>query len=111
MNENLYPEFIKKLPEADLPIEKVVGYLLQGNRGQICFLILNPALKSPNIHMAINGGVVLEGELSLTIGEETKRMAKGDSYYISAGVVHSAKFDQACKVLDFFEDADRYQPK
>lgn len=57
MNENLYPEFIKNLPEADLPIEKVVGYLLTGTTAKSVFLILNPALKSPNIHMAINGAL------------------------------------------------------
>ena len=111
MNENLYPEFIKNLPEADLSIEKVVGYLLTGNHGQICFFDFEPGVEVPEHSHGNQWGVVLEGELSLTIGEETKRMRKGDSYYISAGVVHSAKFDQACKVLDFFEDADRYQPK
>lgn len=111
MSENLYPEFIKNLPEADLPIDKVIGYLFQGNHGQICFFDFEPGVEVPEHSHGHQWGVVLEGEMSLTIDGETKRMRKGDSYYIPAGVVHSAKFDQRCKALDLFEDADRYQSK
>jgi len=111
MSTSLYPEFIKNLPEADLPIEKVVGYLLQGKSGQICFFDSEPGVEVPEHSHGNQWGVVLEGEFSITIGGETKRLRKGDSYTIPAGVLHSATFDQPCKVLDFFEDVDRYQPK
>ncbi|MFQ5676315.1 MAG: cupin domain-containing protein [bacterium] len=111
MGDSLYPEFIKNLPEADLPIEKVVGYLFQGNQGQICFFDFAPGVDVPAHSHGNQWGVVLEGEMSLTIGGETRIMRKGDSYYIPAGVEHSAKFDKACKVLDLFEDVDRYKSK
>lgn len=102
MSENLYPAFIKNLPEADLPIEKVVGYLLQGNRGQICFFDFEPGVEVPEHSHGNKWGVVLEGEFSLTMGGEAKRIRKGESYYIPAGVVHYATFDRSCKVMDFF---------
>ena len=76
MSENLYLAFIKNLPEADLPIEKVVGYLLQGNRGQICFFDFEPGVEVPEHSHGNKWGVVLEGEFSLTMGGEAKRIRK-----------------------------------
>lgn len=111
MAKQLYPEFIRNLPEANLPIEKVVGYLFQGERGQICFFEFEPPNEVPAHSHGDQWGVVLEGEMLLTVDGETRLMQKGDSYYIPAGVVHSAKFEKPCKVLDFFADANRYQPK
>ena len=107
MSKEFYPEFIRNLPEADLPIDKVVGYLFQGYQGQICFFDFEPGIDVPAHSHGNQWGVVLDGEFSITIGEETRTLRKGDSYYIPAGNVHSARFDQACKVLDFFEDFDR----
>ncbi|MFQ5602636.1 MAG: cupin domain-containing protein [bacterium] len=111
MTEKFYPEFIRNLPEADLPIENVIGYLFQGTHGQICFFDFKPGIEVPAHAHGNQWGVVLDGEMKLTIAGETKVMQKGDSYYIPAGVVHSAKFEHPCKVLDFFEDADRYKTK
>lgn len=47
----------------------------------------------------------------LTIGGETRTYRRGDSYYIPAGVVHSAVFKRRVRVVDFFADPDRYRPK
>lgn len=47
MSESFYPEFIRNLPEADLPLEKVVGYLFQGARGQICFFDFEGNIEVP----------------------------------------------------------------
>ncbi len=111
MSDNFYPEFIRKLPEADLPIDKVVGYLFQGVSGQICFFDFEPGTSVPAHSHGNQWGVVLDGAFSFTIGGETNIVRKGDSYYIPAGVEHSAEFTQTCKVMDFFEDSDRYNPK
>ncbi len=37
VNEKEYPDLIQNLPQANLPIDKVIGYLFQGENGQICF--------------------------------------------------------------------------
>ncbi|MFQ5769409.1 MAG: cupin domain-containing protein [bacterium] len=111
MSDNFYPEFIRNLPEADLPIDKVVGYLFQGTHGQICFFDFEPGTVVPAHAHGNQWGVVLDGAFSLTIDGKTKIMHKGDSYYIPADMSHSAIFDQSCKVLDFFEETDRYKPK
>ncbi|MFQ5823921.1 MAG: cupin domain-containing protein [bacterium] len=111
MRENFYPEFIRKLPQADLPIDKVVGYLFQGTHGQICFFDFEAGTDVPAHSHGNQWGVVLDGKFSLTMNGDTRTLRKGDSYYIPAGMVHSAKFEQACKILDFFEDANRYKLK
>lgn len=111
MSENFYPEFIRNLPQADLPIEKVVGYLFQGTHGQICFFEFESGTEVPAHSHGNQWGVVLDGEFNLTMNGKTRTLRRGDSYYILAGTVHSAKFEQSCRILDFFEDVDRYEPK
>ena len=56
-------------------------------------------------------GTVLEGQVEITIGGETRLHGPGSSYYIPASVVHSAKAAAGAKVIDFFEEPDRYQLK
>ena len=52
---------------------------------------------------------VIEGEMLLTIGDETKLYKRGDSYYIPEGVVHSAEFKTFFRAMDFFAEPTRYE--
>jgi quercetin dioxygenase-like cupin family protein len=54
---------------------------------------------------------VLEGTVELTIGGETRTHSPGSSYYIPAGVVHSARVPAGAKIIEFFEEPDRYRLK
>lgn len=48
-------------------------------------------------------GVMLEGVMELTIGDETRSLKPGDAYTIPGGVPHYARtFDVGCLVLDIF---------
>ena len=111
MSDNFFPQFIRNLPKADLPIDKVVGCLFQGTHGQICFFEFEPGAEVPAHSHGDQWGVVLDGEFNLTMNGKKRTLRQGDSYYIPARTVHSAKFEQSCKVLDFFADSDRYKPK
>jgi quercetin dioxygenase-like cupin family protein len=53
----------------------------------------------------------VEGEIEFTIGEETKVYRAGDSYSIPAGVEHGALIKSGTRVIDVFEEADRYPIK
>ena len=53
-------------------------------------------------------GVVLEGRLEFTIGGETKHYGPGDTYFIPAGVAHSAVIHPGYVGIDVFADANRY---
>ena len=49
-------------------------------------------------------GIVLDGELAMTIGGEDHVLAPGDAYQIPAGVAHDARaLGAACRVLDVFQ--------
>ena len=54
---------------------------------------------------------MVEGEIELTIGDETKRYGPGDSYSIPAGVEHGGKIKAGSRVIDVFEEPDRYPVK
>ena len=111
MGEGAFPEFIRNLPKADIPFEGVRGWLSQSGDHQIVFFDIEPIGEiAPHSH-GEQWGVVVEGEMELTIDGHTKRYGPGDSYHIPAGVVHGARFLSHFRVIDVFADANRYKPK
>ena len=103
-----YPKFITSLPEIDLPIDGVRGFLCQGTDQQVVFFDIDPIGGIPPHSHGDQWGIVVEGQMELTIGGETKRYRPGDSYFIPAGVEHSATFLSRVRVVDVFADRDRY---
>ena len=106
-----YPEMIRGLPEIDISLEGVRGWLLQGGDKQVVFFDLEPIGAVPPHKHCNQWGIVLEGKMSLTIGENTNIYQKGDWYFIPEGVVHSATFLTRVQVIDVFDAPDRYQPR
>ncbi|UCE72826.1 MAG: cupin domain-containing protein [Methanomassiliicoccales archaeon] len=109
--ENPYPDIIKNLPEAKIDFKGVRGWLSQGKDHQIVFFDIEPIGEVTEHSHSAQWGIVIEGELELTIGGTTKTYKKGDSYYIPDGVVHSAVVKRRTLVLDIFADRDRYKAK
>jgi quercetin dioxygenase-like cupin family protein len=111
MADEFYPAEINELPEIDVPFSGVRGRLLQGPGEQLIFFDIEPiGGVTPHSHGA-QWGVVLDGEVELTIGDETRTYRKGDTYYIPAGVVHSARFGSRTRAIDFFAEPQRYKAK
>ena len=90
MSDNEYPAFIRHLPEVDLPIDGVRGWLSQAADHQVVFFDIDPVGEIPPHSHGEQWGVVIEGEMELTISGETQVYRKGDSYHIPAEAVHSA---------------------
>ena len=108
---SVYPDFIRDLPEVDVPIDGVRGWLLSDGKRQVVFFdILPTAVVPPHSHCA-QWGVLLDGEMDLTIGGETHRIKKGNWYFIPEGVEHHAKFYSQTQVIDIFDAGDRYKAK
>ena len=106
--ENIYPDIIKNLPEADIPIEGITSYLLQGENQQVVFMSFDKDVSVPEHSHAAQWGVVLDGESELTIGGKLHKLKKGDTYYIPKDVPHSGKLKAGYKDVTVFDQKDRY---
>ena len=100
---------IRNLPEIDINVEGVRGWLLQGGQTQVVFFDIQPVGTIPPHSHCAQWGIMVEGEMSLTIGDETKTYRKGDWYFIPEGTVHSANFASRVNVIDIFDAPDRYK--
>ncbi len=106
-----YPDFIRQFPEVDVPLEGVRGWLLSGGEKQMVMFDIDPIAQVPPHSHCAQWGLMVDGEMELTIGGETKNYRKGDSYYIPEGVMHAAKFQSRVNVIDVFDSPDRYKAK
>lgn len=106
-----FPEFIKQLPMIEIPIEGVKGWLAQGTEFQLVFFEINAGCSIPPHKHADQFGIIFEGEMTLTIGEKDMRLKQGDSYFIPAGILHSAIFHTHCRVMDYFAEPKRYRTR
>ncbi len=108
-----FPGLITKLPEAALPFPSSVvkTSVLQSENGQLIFFdVLQYVELPPHSHKA-QWGTVLEGQLDLTVDGKTQTYRPGMAYFIPSGIVHSARIPAGTKIVDFFEEKDRYQLK
>ncbi|MFX0151077.1 MAG: cupin domain-containing protein [Candidatus Hodarchaeota archaeon] len=111
MTKNPYPEIITSLPQADIPFTGVQGWIAQGIEYQVVFFeIESPGSVPPHKHGA-QFGIILDGEMSLSIEGKTLKYQKGDTYFIPAGAVHQAKFHTPVRTVDFFAEPERYKAK
>jgi quercetin dioxygenase-like cupin family protein len=110
-NNDIYPDIIKNLPKAEISFKGIKGWLSQGKDHQIVFFDIEPIGEVTEHSHGAQWGIVVDGEMDLTIGGETKTYKKGDSYFIPDNVPHSAVFKKRTLALDFFADKDRYKIK
>lgn len=107
-----FPKVITDLPEAEIKLEGVKGWIAQGESHQIVFFAVEPKVEvSEHSHEYPQWGFVVEGKMELTIDGESKLNEKGDEYLIPAHAKHSARFLTKCRVIDFFSEKDRYKFK
>jgi len=111
MRENGYPNLITRWPRADIPLDGVRAWISQASDHQIVFFDIEPIGRIPPHSHGEQWGIVVEGEMELTIGDHTGRYRPGDSYHIPAGVVHSARFLSHFRAIDVFADVDRYRAR
>ena len=109
--KSIFPEPIRNLPRADIPMKGISAYLSQSEKHQIIFMEFDEDVDFPEHSHAAQIGIVLEGKIELTIGGEKRKYEKGERYYIPAGVKHSGRIFAGYADVTFFDEPDRYQPK
>jgi quercetin dioxygenase-like cupin family protein len=107
----IFPQPIRDLPQADIPLEGVTAYLSQSGSHQIVFMEFEQDVDLPEHAHAAQVGIVLEGTIELTVGGKKSTYTKGDRYFIPDGVPHSGKIHAGYADITFFNEPDRYPAK
>ena len=106
-----FPDFIEKLPEADVPVPGVQAFLLQASHHQIAFLKSDTDMTMPEHSHAARLEIPLEGMAEVVIGGQVKAYGPGEPIYVPAGVAHSGKVKAPYASVIIFDSADRYRLK
>lgn len=105
-----FSDFITAFPSLDLPFPEdvVQSSVVRSEAGLVAFFTFLKDMELPMHAHGAQWGTVIEGEIAFTIGGETKLYRPGDSYAIPAGVEHGAMIKAGTRVIDVFEEPDRY---
>ena len=107
-----YPDFITRLPEADLPFEGIRGWLLQADKSQLVFFEFESDVKVPeHSHSYPQWGFVIAGKMELVVEGKTIMCEKGSEYLVLAEAKHFANFLSPTRVIDYFTELNRYKAK
>lgn len=109
--DSQFPNIITDLPQAEIPIQGLKAYLLQGSNQQVVFMSFKNDVEVPEHAHEAQWGVVLEGEIQLTINRKKQIYKKGDMYFIPKNVRHNAKIRAGYKDITLFNQRDRYKAK
>ena len=109
--EEFFPGIITTLPLADNAGEPVRTYFLQGEQIQVAFAAFDEDINAPEEAHPAQWVAVLEGEVALTIAGKTVVYRKGDAYFIPAGLPHAARIKKGSRLLDVFDQVDRFRAR
>ena len=111
MNVSEFPDFVRSLPEADLPYEGLRGWILQSDSGQVFFNESDIEMTVPVHSHGSQWGVVIDGKIELTIGGRAQTLTRGDTFFIPAGTLHQARIYPGYRAVDYFADPHRYRAR
>jgi quercetin dioxygenase-like cupin family protein len=108
-----FPAFISALPgiAVPFPTDVVQTAAVRSDGALVVFFTFVKDMTLPMHSHGAQWGTLVEGEIIFTIGGETRTYGPGDSYSIPAGVEHGAIIRAGTRVIDVFEEADRYPLK
>jgi len=109
--EDFFPEIVTKLPQAEIPFEGIRSHLFQGQNQQFVFMSFEKDAEVPEHSHEGQWGVVLDGEIELTIDGKQHTFTRGDTYFIPKGVKHGARIKRGYRDLTLFDQKDRYKAK
>ena len=107
----IFPDPIRSLPQADIPLDGIKAYLSQAENHQILFMEFTEDVEVPQHSHEAQWGVVVAGKIDLTIDGVERTYTKGDSVFIPKGAKHSAKIHAGYADISFFNERSRYKPK
>jgi len=106
-----FPEFLKALPEVDLPFPGARGWLIQGDKTQVVFAEFSDTLEVPEHAHAEQWEFVVSGRVELRIQGEIREYGAGENFFIPGGIPHGATVQAGYRAMIVFNEAGRYTPK
>lgn len=107
--KKFFQNAIQSLPKAIIPFEGVKGWVLQGPKMQVVFFEIEPNISIPTHSHGNQLGMVVEGDATYTIEGKSFQFVEGDVYFVPEGKKHSAFINSFTRLIDFFDDENRYQ--
>jgi len=107
----VFPDPIRNLPQADIPLNGLTAFLSQSDTHQIVFMEFEKDAELPEHSHSAQMGIILEGRIELTIDGEKKCFSRGDRYFIPEGIKHSAKIYAGYADVTYFNEPNRYSTK
>ena len=107
----IFPEPIRSLSQADIPLSGIKAYLSQAENHQILFMEFTEDAEVPEHSHEAQWGVVVAGRIDLTIDGIERTYTKGESVFIPKGAKHSAEIYAGYADVSFFNEKDRYKVK
>lgn len=111
MTKVTFPNIITALPKADIPVDGLEAFLLQSENQQVVFMNFEKNAKIPEHSHEAQWGIVLDGQIDLTVNGKTYSYKRGDTYFIPKDVKHSAIIKKGYKDVTIFNQVDRYKIK
>jgi quercetin dioxygenase-like cupin family protein len=104
-----FPEFIAALPAPQSPVD-MSAHIVPSEHVLTMFFEITDDVEIPEHAHGAQWGVVLDGELELTIDGVSLTYRRGDSYFVPDGSPHTARIKGGYAGIDVFADAHRYEP-
>jgi quercetin dioxygenase-like cupin family protein len=108
---SIFPEPIRNLPEADIPLKGVKAFLSQGENHQIVFMEFKNDVDLPEHSHESQWELVIEGKVDLIVEGNKRSFKKGERFFIPKGAKHSAKIYSGYSSIAFFNQKVRYKKR
>lgn len=105
------PEFVKALPEIELPMAGARGWLVQGQGQQVVFIEFDQTVEVPEHTHDDQWEFALAGRVELHRDGGTELYERGHNFFVPAGQPHSATVHAGYRAMIVFNSPDRYKPR
>ncbi len=106
-----FPDFIRALPEIELPVPGVQGWLIQSDHQQVIFVEFTETIEFPEHTHSDQWEIPIAGRVILHTSGNSREYQPGESFYIPPDLPHAATVFSGYKAIIIFNAPDRYKRK
>lgn len=104
MDERGWPEFVNGLPRAVVPVPGLEARVVDDGEVQVALFTFSAAGTVPEHTHADKWGVVVSGQMELTVDDSTRTVSPGQTYFVPAGVAHGASVEAGSQIIEIFAE-------